>query len=41
MHQAGKSGEDTRNERTIIAGALELTEETARVAIIPISEFFA
>lgn len=40
-HQAGKGGELTRDETTIIAGALELTEKTARDAMTPISETFA
>ncbi|XP_058069660.1 DUF21 domain-containing protein At2g14520-like isoform X2 [Magnolia sinica] len=40
-NEAGKGGELTRNETTIIAGALELTEKTARDAMTPISETFA
>ncbi|KAM7474787.1 hypothetical protein LguiB_022030 [Lonicera macranthoides] len=39
--QAGKGGELTHDETTIIAGALELTEKTASVAMTPISETFA
>lgn len=39
--QAGKGGELTRDETTIIAGALELSEKTARDAMTPISETFA
>ncbi|XP_021890436.1 DUF21 domain-containing protein At2g14520-like isoform X5 [Carica papaya] len=39
--QAGKGGELTRDETTIIAGALELAEKTARDAMTPISETFA
>lgn len=39
--QAGKGGELTRDETTIITGALELTEKTARDAMTPISETFA
>ncbi|KAJ4963879.1 hypothetical protein NE237_023818 [Protea cynaroides] len=43
MHgnEAGKGGELTHDETTIIAGALELTEKTARDAMTPISETFA
>ncbi|XP_030455651.2 DUF21 domain-containing protein At2g14520-like [Syzygium oleosum] len=40
-NEAGKGGELTRDETTIIAGALELTEKTARDAMTPISETFA
>lgn len=39
--QAGKGGELTRDETTIIAGALELSEKTARDAMTPASETFA
>ncbi|XP_059438133.1 DUF21 domain-containing protein At2g14520-like isoform X2 [Corylus avellana] len=40
-NEAGKGGELTRDETTIIAGALELTKKTARDAMTPISETFA
>ncbi|KAK8522329.1 hypothetical protein V6N12_056041 [Hibiscus sabdariffa] len=40
-NEAGKGGELTRDETTIIAGALELTEKTAKDAMTPISETFA
>lgn len=40
-NQAGKGGELTHDETTIIAGALELTEKTAGDAMTPISETFA
>ncbi|KAB1201512.1 hypothetical protein CJ030_MR0G003199 [Morella rubra] len=40
-NEAGKGGELTRDETTIIAGALELSEKTARDAMTPISETFA
>lgn len=39
--KAGKGGELTHDETTIIAGALELTAKTARDAMTPISETFA
>lgn len=39
--QAGKGGELTHDETTIIAGALELTEKTASDAMTPISDTFA
>lgn len=39
--QAGKGGELTHDETTIIAGALELTEKKACDAMTPISETFA
>lgn len=39
--QAGKGGELTHDETTIIAGALELSEKTASDAMTPISETFA
>lgn len=43
MHgnEAGKGGELTHDETTIIAGALELTEKTASDAMTPIAETFA
>ncbi|KAH7566736.1 hypothetical protein JRO89_XS08G0225200 [Xanthoceras sorbifolium] len=40
-NEAGKGGELTRDETTIIAGALELTEKTARDAMTPIANTFA
>ncbi|OMP01758.1 Cystathionine beta-synthase, core [Corchorus olitorius] len=40
-NEAGKGGELTRDETTIIAGALELSEKTAMDAMTPISETFA
>ncbi|KAE8647526.1 hypothetical protein Csa_004030 [Cucumis sativus] len=40
-NEAGKGGELTRDETTIIAGALELTEKVARDVMTPISETFA
>ncbi|XP_058080291.1 DUF21 domain-containing protein At2g14520 isoform X1 [Magnolia sinica] len=40
-NEAGKGGELTHDETTIIAGALELTEKTARDAMTPISDTFA
>ena len=39
--QAGKGGELTRDETTIIAGALELSGKTAMDSMTPISETFA
>lgn len=39
-NEAGKGGELTHDETTIIAGALELTEKTAGDAMTPISETF-
>lgn len=39
--QAGKGGELTRDETTIISGALELSDKTASDALTPISETFA
>lgn len=39
--QAGKGGELTRDETMIIAGALQLTEKTARDIMTPITETFA
>nr|GEW29296.1 DUF21 domain-containing protein At2g14520-like [Tanacetum cinerariifolium] len=43
MHgnEAGKGGELTHDETTIIAGALELTEKTASDAMTPISDTFS
>ncbi|XP_050944758.1 DUF21 domain-containing protein At4g33700-like isoform X1 [Cucumis melo] len=40
-NEAGKGGELTRDETTIIGGALELTEKVARDVMTPISETFA
>ncbi|KAM7252000.1 hypothetical protein ACFE04_023883 [Oxalis oulophora] len=40
-NEAGKGGELTHDETTIIAGALQLTEKTAMDAMTPISETFA
>ncbi|XP_074312768.1 DUF21 domain-containing protein At2g14520-like isoform X2 [Silene latifolia] len=40
-NKAGKGGELTHDETTIIAGALELTEKTAGDAMTPISETFS
>ncbi|KAI4367538.1 hypothetical protein MLD38_023267 [Melastoma candidum] len=40
-NEAGKGGELTHDETTIIAGALELTEKTASHAMTPISETFS
>ncbi|KAH8953924.1 hypothetical protein BDL97_08G052700 [Sphagnum fallax] len=39
--EAGKGGELTNDETTIIAGALELTEKTASQAMTPIKDVFA
>ncbi|XP_071691670.1 DUF21 domain-containing protein At4g33700-like isoform X2 [Rutidosis leptorrhynchoides] len=39
-NEAGKGGELTRDETTIIAGALELSDKTASDAMTPISETF-
>lgn len=39
--QAGKGGTLTHDETTIIAGALELTEKTAKDAMTPISKAFS
>ncbi|KAI8030888.1 DUF21 domain-containing protein [Camellia lanceoleosa] len=39
--EAGKGGDLSIEETTIIAGALELTEKTARDAMTPLSETFA
>ncbi|XP_068636154.1 DUF21 domain-containing protein At2g14520-like [Aristolochia californica] len=43
MHgnEAGKGGELTHDETTIISGALDLTQKTVRDAMTPISETFA
>ncbi|KAM6564107.1 hypothetical protein CsatB_024105 [Cannabis sativa] len=40
-NEAGKGGELTRDETTIIAGALELSDKAASDAMTPISETFA
>ncbi|CAN6450314.1 unnamed protein product [Victoria cruziana] len=40
-NEAGKGGELTHDETTIIAGALELTEKTAKDSMTPIFETFA
>ncbi|CAJ1961430.1 unnamed protein product [Sphenostylis stenocarpa] len=40
-NEAGKGGELTHDETTIIAGALELTEKTASDAMTPITEIFS
>ncbi|CAK9143719.1 unnamed protein product [Ilex paraguariensis] len=40
-NEAGKGGELSQDETTIITGALELTEKTAKDAMTPISETFA
>ncbi|CAI9116753.1 OLC1v1017987C1 [Oldenlandia corymbosa var. corymbosa] len=40
-NEAGKGGDLTHDETTIIAGALELTEKTARDAMTPISKAFS
>ncbi|XP_023003469.1 DUF21 domain-containing protein At2g14520-like isoform X2 [Cucurbita maxima] len=40
-NEAGKGGELTRDETTIIRGALELTEKVARDVMTPLSETFA
>lgn len=39
--QAGKGGDLTHDETTIITGALELTEKTARDAMTPITNAFS
>ncbi|KAA3476374.1 DUF21 domain-containing protein isoform X2 [Gossypium australe] len=39
--KAGKGGDLTHDETTIIAGALEMTEKTAKVAMTPISNAFS
>ncbi|WCJ35175.1 hypothetical protein M5689_016441 [Euphorbia peplus] len=40
-NEAGKGGDLTHDETTIIAGALELTEKTAKDAMSPISKAFS
>ncbi|XAR61768.1 hypothetical protein NMG60_11016280 [Bertholletia excelsa] len=40
-NEAGKGGDLTRDETTIIAGALELTEKTAKDALTPITKAFS
>ncbi|CAI9092303.1 OLC1v1027502C1 [Oldenlandia corymbosa var. corymbosa] len=40
-NEAGKGGELTRDETTIISGALDLTEKTAKDAMTPLSRIFA
>ncbi|GKV24292.1 hypothetical protein SLEP1_g33919 [Rubroshorea leprosula] len=40
-NEAGKGGELTHDETTIIAGALELSEKTAKDVMTPVSETFA
>ncbi|KAF8409965.1 hypothetical protein HHK36_002484 [Tetracentron sinense] len=40
-NEAGKGGDLTHDETTIIAGALELTEKTAKDAMTPISNAFS
>ncbi|KAK7328041.1 hypothetical protein VNO77_22135 [Canavalia gladiata] len=40
-NEAGKGGELTHDETTIIAGALELSEKTANDAMTPIDEIFS
>ncbi|XP_042512804.1 DUF21 domain-containing protein At1g47330-like isoform X2 [Macadamia integrifolia] len=40
-NKAGKGGDLTHDETTIIAGALELTEKTAKDAMTPISKAFS
>lgn len=39
--QAGRGGELLDKETSIISGALELTEKTAKDAMTPVSEIFA
>jgi metal transporter CNNM len=39
--QAGKGGELTHDETTIIAGALELSEKIAFHAMTPVSQVFS
>ena len=39
--QAGKGGELTHDETTIITGALEMTQKTAKDAMTPISDTFS
>ncbi|XVE94714.1 hypothetical protein REPUB_Repub02eG0032600 [Reevesia pubescens] len=40
-NEAGKGGDLTHDETTIIAGALEMTEKTTKVAMTPISNAFS
>ncbi|KAK8551858.1 hypothetical protein V6N13_120291 [Hibiscus sabdariffa] len=40
-NEAGKGGDLSHDETTIIAGALEMTEKTAKVAMTPISNAFS
>ncbi|XP_057508485.1 DUF21 domain-containing protein At5g52790-like isoform X2 [Actinidia eriantha] len=40
-NEAGKGGELTHHETTIISGALDLTQKTAKDAMTPISEIFS
>ena len=40
-YQAGRGGEFSRHETSIITGALDLTEKTAKDAMAPISETFS
>ncbi|XP_043715127.1 DUF21 domain-containing protein At2g14520-like isoform X3 [Telopea speciosissima] len=40
-HEAGKGGELTHDETTIIAGALDLTQKTAKDAMTPVSKTFS
>ncbi|XVF73732.1 hypothetical protein PTKIN_Ptkin13bG0006300 [Pterospermum kingtungense] len=40
-NEAGKGGDLTHDETTIIAGALEMTEKTAKVAMTPLSNAFS
>ncbi|XP_052186782.1 DUF21 domain-containing protein At5g52790-like isoform X3 [Diospyros lotus] len=40
-HESGKGGELTREETTIICGALDLTQKTAKDAMTPIAEIFS
>ncbi|KAK9672587.1 hypothetical protein RND81_12G110200 [Saponaria officinalis] len=40
-NEAGKGGELTQDETTIIGGALELSEKTAKDAMTPLSEVFS
>ncbi|KAI4351631.1 hypothetical protein L6164_005974 [Bauhinia variegata] len=40
-NEAGKGGELSRHETTIISGALDLTQKTAKDAMTPISETFS
>lgn len=39
--QAGKGGELSHHETSIITGAMDLTEKTAKDAMTPISEIFS